>query len=116
MYDLLSTQTLTNGAPLRITVFAAAIEKDVQPEVRRLKCPYVVQLRYHGSLFPGGRSLEEEDADSVLFTLWNGATGKAIAEGASLIPGKNRHASKAAFAEACTSLTQQILRSLNKLP
>ena len=115
IYDLLSTRKLTNGAPLHITVLAAAIEKDVPSEAGRLRCPYVVQLRCHGSLYSGGRSLKE-DADSVFFTLWNGATGKAITNGASLNPGTSRHASKAMFAEACASLTQQILESLNKLP
>jgi hypothetical protein len=55
------------------------------------------------------------DADSVLFTLWNGATGKTIANGASLIPREDRHLSKAVFAASCASLTQQILKSLDKL-
>jgi hypothetical protein len=64
---------------------------------------------------PGGRSLGE-DEDSVLFTLWSGAAGKAIGNGASLIPGRDRHPSKAMFAPACVSLTQQIMKSLNKLP
>jgi hypothetical protein len=115
IYDLLSTRKLANGAPLHITVLTAAIEKNVPPEARRLRCPYVVQLRYHGGLYSGGRS-SKENADSVFFTLWNGATGKAMANGASLNPGTNRHATKAMFAEACASLTQQILDSLNKLP
>jgi hypothetical protein len=113
MYDLLSARKLRNGTPLQITVLAAAIEKDVPPEVRRLRCPYVVQLRYHGGLWREGRSLGE-DGDSVLFTLWNGATGKAISNGASLVPGPE--ASKAMFESACASLTEQIMKSLNKLP
>jgi len=115
MYDLLSERKLRSGGSLRITVLAAEIEEDVPLEVRHLQCPYVVQLRYHASIWHGGRSFGE-DADSVLFTLWKGATGKAIANGASLIPGEGRHPSKAAFADACTNLTQQIMKSLNKLP
>jgi hypothetical protein len=115
MYDLLSARKLRSGAPLHITVLAAAIEEEVPLEVRRLQCPYVVQLRYHGDIWHGGRSLGA-NSDSVLFTLWNGATGKAIANGASLIPGDERHPSKAMFTAACANLTQQIMKSLNKLP
>ena len=117
MYDLLSAQKLGNGTPLRITVLAAATERDVPPEVRRLHCPYVVQLRYHGDLgdlLLGGRTMKE-DATSVLFTLWNGATGKTIANGASLIPPEDRYPSNGAPAAACANLAQQILKSLDKL-
>jgi hypothetical protein len=115
MYDQLSARKLRNGAPLEITVLAAEIEEDVPSEVRRLQCPYVVQLRYHGDIWHGGRSLGA-DSDSVLFTLWKGGTGKAIANGASLIPGDDRHPSKTAFTAACADLSQQIMKSLNKLP
>jgi len=115
MYDLLSARKLRSGAPLQITVLAAEIEEDVPLEVRHLQCPYVVQLRYHGGIWHGGRSLGAE-SDSVLFTLWKGATGKVIANGASLIPGGDRYPSKVAFAAACANLTQQIMKSLNKLP
>jgi hypothetical protein len=57
----------------------------------------------------------EEGADSVLFTLWNGATGKTIANGASSIPAEDRHPSNGALAASCASLAQQILKSLDKL-
>jgi hypothetical protein len=112
VYDMLSTRKLTNGVPLQITVLPAEIEKDVPRAVSGLRCPYVVELGYHGSLWKGGRSVGE---DSVLFTLRSGLTRKAIANGASLIPG-TRNASKAMFTEACADLTQQIVKSLNKLP
>ncbi len=117
MYDLLSAQKLRDGAPLRITVLAAATEKDVPPEVRRLHCPWVVQLRYHGDLGDLLRRVPtmDGDADSVLFTLWNGATGKTIATGASLIPAENRQPLNGSFAASCASLAQQILKSLDKL-
>jgi hypothetical protein len=115
MYDLLSVRKLRSGAPLHITVLAAAVEEDVPLEVRHLQCLYVVQLRYHGSIWHGGRSFGA-DSDSVLFTLWKGTTGRAIANGASLIPGENRNPSKAVFAAACANMTQQIMKSLNKLP
>ena len=114
LYNLLSAQKLRSGAPLRIMVLAAEGEKDVLPEVRRLQCPYVVQLRYHLSVSNGGRSLGE-DEDSILFSLWNGASRKVIANGASLIPGRNRLPSNSLHA-VCADLTQQIMKGLNKLP
>ena len=114
LYKLLSPRKLSNGAPLRITVLAALGEKDVLPEVRRLQCPYVVQLRYHSSITHGGRS-PGEDEDSILFSLWYGATGKVITNGASLIPGWNRRPSTSLHA-VCADLTQQIAKGLNKLP
>jgi hypothetical protein len=114
LYTLLSVQKLRSGAALRITVLAALGEKDVPPEVRRLQCPYVVQLRYHGGVWRAGRSMGE-DEDSVLFSLWNGATGKVIASGASLITGRVRLPSNLPHA-ACTDLAQQIMKSLNTVP
>jgi hypothetical protein len=115
VYDLLSPQKLANGASLRITVLNAAIEKDVPMALSGLRCPYAVKLSDHGRLSLGGRSLGEDPA-SVLFTLWSGETGKVIANGSSLVPAMGPRASKAMFAKTCASLTQQILKSLNKLP
>jgi hypothetical protein len=112
LYTLLSARKLRSGAPLRITVLAALGEKDVVPEVRRLQCPYVVQLRFHDVVWRG-RSIGA-DEDSVLFSLWNGATGKVIANGASLIPGRDRLTSNSLYA-SCADLTQQIMKSLNKI-
>jgi hypothetical protein len=114
IYDLLSARKLANGTPLDITIFPAMIENDLPLEVISLRCPYVVELRYHSPLEGEGRSIGD-DKGSVLFTLRNKETGKAIANGASLIPGV-RNSSKAMFAEACAGLTQQIVKSLNKLP
>lgn len=116
--QLLSAQRLRSGAPLQITVLAASTEKEVPPEVRRLHCPYVIQLRYHGSFWPGGRYVGD-DEDSLVFYVWNGATGKVIAHGASLIsaiPGQNRFSSTAFLTGPCAALTEQIMRTLNKLP
>jgi hypothetical protein len=114
VYTLLSAQKLRSGAPLRITVLAALGEKDVLSEVRRLQCPYIVQLRYHLSITHGGRS-PGEDEDSLLFSLWNGNTGKVVADGASLIPGPNRLPSASPHAVSA-DLAQQIMKGLNKLP
>lgn len=114
----LSTQKLRSGGTLEITVLAALTEKDVPPEVRRLQCRWVVQLRFHGSFWPGGRYVGD-DEDSILFSLWNGATGRTVADGASLVRPfavKNRVASETLLAAPCAALTQQIVKSLNKLP
>ena len=95
-------------------VLAALDEEDVLPEVRRLYCPYAIQLLYPGSYWGGGHSWGE-DQDSLLFFLRNGATGKAITNGASLIPGRDRLPSTSLKA-TCADLAQQIMKSLNKLP
>ncbi len=118
LYNLLSARKLRSGAPLQIAVLAALTEQDVLPEVRRLQCPWVIQLRYHGSFWPGGRYVGD-DEDSLLFSLWNGATGKVIANGASLIlpvPGQERLYSNALLKVPCAALTRQIVKSLNRLP
>jgi len=113
LYTLLSAQKLKSGAPLQIMVLAALDEKDVLPEVRRLQCRYVVQLLYHSG-FGGGRT-NGEDQDSLVFSLWNGVTGKAIANGASLIPGRQRLPSTSMNA-TCADLALRIMKNLNKLP
>lgn len=116
--NLLAAQKLGNGAPLQIAVLAALTEKGVPPEVRRLHCSWVVQLRYHGSLWPQGRYVGD-DKDTLLFSLWNGATGRVIANGAALvrpIPSQPPQPLHALLAVPCTALAQQIMKSLNKLP
>lgn len=117
---LLTTQKLRSGAPLQITVLAAQTEEDVLPEARRLQCPYVVELWYHQSPLPLGRYVMG-DEDSLFFSLWNGATGKVIARGASpirLVQEQNLPRSNPLVAEptSCAALTQQIVKHLNKLP
>lgn len=114
---LLDARKLRSGALLRITVLAATTEKDVLPEVRRLPCAWVVQLRDHPSFWPGGR-YETDDEDTVLFSLWNSATGKVMAQGAALvapIPGQARFHSSAMYAAPSAALSRQILQSLNKI-
>jgi hypothetical protein len=115
VYDLLSERRLANGTPLYITALPAMVENDLSSEVASLRCPYVVELRYRDPIGNEGRSVGE-DKGRVLFTLRSsGERGKAIANGASFIPGA-RNPSKAMFTEACASLAQQIVKSLNKLP
>ncbi len=135
----LSRQKLRSGAPLQLTALAASTEKEVRSEVQRLKCPWVVQLWYQhspdlnlsqseisadgdppfdsqlGSPAPLGHD------DSVFFSLWNGATGKVIANGAAPLrlfesqPGLPPNPLRA-NPTTCRALTQQIIKRLNKLP
>jgi hypothetical protein len=118
---LLSAQRLRSGAPLQITVLAASVEKDIQPEVRRLHCPYVVKLSYQGGLSPVWRYAKDAYGDSLLFSLSNGPSEKIIAQGASpirLIHGQDRPPPSPLVSEPvpCAAVTQQIMKSLNKLP
>jgi hypothetical protein len=121
LYKVLSAQKLTSDAPLQITVLAALQEKDVLPEVRRLQCLYTVQLWYQRSIWPKGAGRTMDDGDSLLFSLWNSTTGKVIAHGASPIrlihPGGVRSPDPLVPEPGpCVVLTQQIMKSLNKLP
>lgn len=118
---LLTAQKLTSGTPLQITVLEALQEKDVLPEVHRLQCPYTVQLWYQRNPWPKGTRRTLDDGDSLLFSLWNSTTGKAIAHGASPIrlthPGGVRSPDPLVPEPGpCVVLTQQIMKSLNKLP
>lgn len=118
---LLSAQKLRSGAPLQITVLAASLEKGVQPEVRRLQCPLVIQLSYQHSLAPVTRYAIYDYEDSVAFSLWRGSTGEIVAHGTSpirLIRGQDRPPPSPLVAEPmpCAALTQQIIKRLNKLP
>ena len=67
VYDMLSARKLTNGAPLHITVLPAEIKKDVPQAVSGLRCAYVVELGYHGSLWKGGRSVGEDKGQRSLY-------------------------------------------------
>ncbi len=110
LYEQLAGRRLRDGARLDITVLAATAQQDILPEVRRLQCYYVVQLWHNPRV-----------GDILFFSLWNGATRKVIAQGASPIrlllpqdpppPGPQpvEH-------DPCADLAQQIVRKLNKLP
>ena len=119
--ELLSAQKLKSGAPLQITVLAASVEKDIQPEARRLQCPYFVQLTYQPSRATVTRYAIYDYEDSLAFSLWSGATGEILAKGASpirLIRGQDRPPPSPLIAERmpCTAITQQIIKRLNRLP
>jgi hypothetical protein len=47
MYHQLSRRRLNDGSKLNIIVFPASPESTILPEVHRLNCSWVLQLRYH---------------------------------------------------------------------
>ena len=112
MYDQLAGQRLHNGTALHITVLAASMQRDILPEVHRLKCSWFLQLWYHESTDrPMG------DQDSLLFTLWNGDTRKAIARGSGVAMREtNGDASRVPNPLLYSTLARQILKKLNQLP
>jgi hypothetical protein len=135
----LAAQKLRSGAPLHITVLAASTQKDLLPEVRRLQCPWVIQLWYQHNpdlqvsepdVSTDGRPPFDPQLaarspvsheDDVFFSLWNGPTEKIIARGAAplhLLQTQAPPPSDPLRANplTCAALTQQIIKRLNKLP
>jgi hypothetical protein len=113
MYRELAGQRLQSGAALHIVVLPASVQSDILPEIQRLRCSWVLQLWYEGStdydvfnqVQPRGLSF-----GSLLFTLWNGATRKAVENGAGIVSlGKSTPMPFAGF-------RKQILKKLNQLP
>jgi hypothetical protein len=146
MYKSLSGRTLQNGTPLAITVLAASVQKDVLLEVRRLNCAWVLQLWHHrnadddeyGGAMPGDlaeenaagavNSLEESDPltprsigdqNSLIFTVWNGATQKVLTRGAGPLNWPTPPAGMGPNAPSRNpymAFSKQILKKLNQLP
>jgi hypothetical protein len=112
MYRQLIGQRLKDGSELNIIVFPATQQRDILPEVRRLNCFWVLQLWYHryedGDVFhqtqPRG-----VHADTLFFTLWNGATGKGIDGGGGFV------SSHDSGLTPYPSFRKQILKTLNHL-
>jgi hypothetical protein len=105
VYNALSGKNLRNGSPLRITVLAASVQRDILPEVRRLQCEWVVQLWY-------------ADANSMFFSLWNGATREVLTRGSALLrlTGQTHLSSPLARPPDPGAITaQQVLKRLNEL-
>lgn len=112
MYRQFVGRRLKDSSELNITVFPASLQRDILPEVHRLNCSWVLQLRYH--------RYEDDDVfsqtqprgarfDSLLFTLWNGTTRKVIENGAGLVSlGEPLLTPYASF-------RRQVLKALNQL-
>jgi hypothetical protein len=112
MYQQFLGQKLKDSSELNITVFPASLQNDILPEVHRLNCSWVLQLRYHryadddafGQTQPRGARF-----DSLLFTLWNGATRKVIESGSGFV--SLREPPLTPYA----SFRKQVLKTLNQL-
>ena len=112
MYQQLAGRRLKNGSKLHIIVFPASLQADIAPEVHRLNCSWVLQLRYRqqvdddvfGQIYPRGTRF-----DSLLFTLWNGATGKVLESGGGLVSLREPPLTP------YVSFRKQVLKALNHL-
>jgi hypothetical protein len=112
MYQQLVGRRLKDSSELNIIVFPASLQRDILPEVQRLNCFWVLQLWYHryadddvfGQTQPRGARF-----DSLLFTLWNGATRKVIESGSGFV--SLREPRLAPY----SSFSKQILKTLNHL-
>lgn len=113
MYQQLAGRKLQSGAELQITVLPASMQQDVQQEVHRLHCSWVLQLRYQrrtdGDAFgqPQPRSLP---FGNLLYTLWNGTTGKVVERGAGFVSQDKPYLTPFA------AFRKQILKKLNQMP
>jgi hypothetical protein len=112
MYQQLDGRRLKNGSKLHIIVFPASMQSDIVSEVHRLNCSWVLQLRYRqqldddvfGQTYPRGTRL-----DSLLFTLWNGATGKVLESGGGFV------SLREPLLTPYVSFRKQVLKALNQL-
>lgn len=118
MYNQLSRQTLSNGAPLKITVMAASVEREVLPEARRLQCAWSLQIWL--------QQMPEWGADwdrfhqTLFFALRNSGTGKVVASGAAPLRSSEPWVTVIdndpdAQAMPCAGLAKQILARFNQL-
>ena len=113
MYQELVGRRLQNGATLQITVLPASMQQEIEPEVHRLNCSWVLQLWYRradedafGQVQPRGAHF-----NSVLFILWSSTTREVLEKGAGFVS----LATKPPLTPFA-SFRKQILKKLNRLP
>jgi hypothetical protein len=114
MYQELAGRRLQNGATLQITVLPASMQQEIEPEVHRLNCSWVLQFWYQrngdenvfGQVQPRGTHF-----DSLLFTLWSSTTREVIEKGAGFVSLATKPP-QTPFAV----FRKQILKKLNRLP
>ena len=113
MYQELAGRKLQNGATLQITVLPASMQHEVEPEIHRLNCSWVLQLWYRradedafGQVQPRGAHF-----NSVLFILWSSTTREVLEKGAGFVS----LATKPPLTPFA-SFRKQILKKLNRLP
>lgn len=88
MYLELARRRLNDGSRLNIIVFPASSESAILPEVHRLNCTWVLQLRYQqqvdddvfGQTYP-----RRTRFDTLLYTLWSGSTRDVIKSGRGIV-------------------------------
>jgi len=136
MNKQLQGHRLQDGTPLNIIVLASSVDKEVLPEVHRLRCSRVLQLWFHGNadndIYGGSSPLdmpsESEpevtfpqpigDQDSLIFALWDAETQKVYVRGAAPLvhsthlPGERPWPTTQPY----VALRNQILRKLKALP
>jgi hypothetical protein len=111
MYLQLVGRRLRDGSKLNLSVFPASPESTILPEVHRLNCSRVLQLRYHqqrdddvfGETYP-----RRTGFDSLLYTLWNGSTRAVIKSGSGVISVGDH------LLTPYVSFGKQILKALNQ--
>ncbi|QNI30540.1 hypothetical protein H7849_15475 [Alloacidobacterium dinghuense] len=114
MYQELAGRRLQNGATLQITVLPALMQQEIEPEVHRLNCAWVLQLWYlrnadedvSGQALPRGARF-----DSLRFTLWSSSTREVIEQGTGFVS----LATKPPLLPFAP-FRKQILKKLNRLP
>ena len=112
MYLQLVGRRLKDGSKLHIVVFPASQQSAILPEVRRLKCAWVLQLRYvqqrdedvFRQTYPRRTSF-----DSLLYTLWGGSTGEVIRSGSGVVSVGDH------LLTPYASFGKQVLKALNQL-
>ncbi len=140
LYKALVGHKLHNGTPVSIEVLAAATQKEVLQEAHRLQCTSVLQLWTHRNVDndnydpvsgTGFNSPYEPairaptpigDQNSLIFTLWDGATRKVLLRGGGPLPTgmDNASASDGLHANGIrpmpyVAFAKNILKKLNKI-
>ena len=117
MYHQLVGQRLQNGTAVQIIVLAASEQRDILPEVHRLKCSWSLQLWYHRRTDREGSFAGMGDQDSLLFSLWNSDTRKVLARGSGVAMRETEgDASRILNPDLYSAFAHQILKKLNQLP
>lgn len=112
MYQQLAGRHLKNGSKLHIIVFPASLQSDIEHEVHRLNCSWVLQLRYREQLDDdvfGQTYPRNTRFDSLLFTLWNGATGTVLESGSGFV------SLREPLLTPYASFRKRVLKALNQL-
>lgn len=139
LYKALVGHKLHDGTPVSIQVLAAATQNEVLREAHRLQCTSVLQLWTHrnvdndnydpdtGTGFSSPEPAVRDpapigDQNSLIFTLWDGATRKVLLRGAGPLPTgmDNVSASDGLHANGIrpmpyVAFAQNILKKLNKI-